>query len=88
MADVGALLAAYDEQIRPSESRNLPPGVHAEGDGPIVGQYRGFISAPADLALGGDQLDELIARQRDFFAHRGEAVEWKIVWDPAEGETA
>lgn len=81
MADVGALLAAYDEQIRPSESRNLPPGVHAEGDGPIVrivGQYRGFISAPADLALGGDQLDALIARQRDFFAQRGEAVEWKI----------
>lgn len=81
MADVGALLAAYDEQIRPSESRNLPPGVYAEGDGPIVrivGQYRGFISAPADLALGGDQLDALIARQRDFFAQRGEAVEWKI----------
>jgi GNAT superfamily N-acetyltransferase len=81
MADVGALLAAYDEEIRPSESRNLPPGVHAERDGPIVrivGQYRGFISAPADLALGGDRLDALIARQRDFFAQRGEAVEWKI----------
>ncbi len=81
MADVAELLAAYDEQIRPSESRNLPPGVYAERDGPIVrivGQYQGFISGPAELTLDGDDLDALIARQRDFFARRGEAVEWKI----------
>src|SRR5215472_2350424 len=80
MADVEALLAAYDEQVRPSEARNLPAGNYTERDGPIVrvvGQYRGFISAPAELGLDGDELDALIARQRDFFARRGEAVEWK-----------
>lgn len=80
MGDVTALLAGYDEQMRPAEVANLPAGVRTERDGPIVrvvGQKRGFISAPADLALGGDALDALIARQRDFFAARGEAVEWK-----------
>ena len=80
MADVAALLAAYDDQVRPSEARDLPAGAHAEDDGPVVrvvGLYRGFISAPAELTLDGDELDALIARQRDFFARRGEAVEWK-----------
>jgi hypothetical protein len=80
MADVAALLAAYDDQVRPSEARNLPAGAYAEADGPIVrvvGLYQGFISAPAELTLGGDELDALIARQREFFAGRGEAVEWK-----------
>lgn len=80
MADVAALLAAYDDQIRPSETRSLPAGAHAEPDGPVVrvvGLYRGFISAPAELTLDGDELDALIARQRDFFARRGQAVEWK-----------
>jgi GNAT superfamily N-acetyltransferase len=80
MADVTALLAAYDDQVRPAEARNLPAGAHAEPDGLIirvVGLYRGFISAPAELTLDGEELDALIARQRDFFAGRGEAVEWK-----------
>lgn len=75
-----ALLTAYDEQMRPAEVANLPAGVRTEPDGPIirvVGQYRGFISSPVDLALDGGALDTLIARQRDFFAARGEAVEWK-----------
>lgn len=79
-SDVAALLAAYDEQMRPAEVANLPAGVHAERDGPIfrvVGQYRGFIASPVDLTLDGDGLDVLIARQRGFFAARGEAVEWK-----------
>ncbi len=81
MTDIGALLAAYDEQARPAEHTNLPAGVHAEPDGPVVrvvGHFhQGFISAPRDLNLGGGELDDLIARQRDFFAARGEAVEWK-----------
>jgi hypothetical protein len=80
MADVAALLAAYDDQVRPSEARNLPAGAYAEADGPIVrvvGLYQGFVSAPAELTLDGDELDALIARQREFFASRGEAVEWK-----------
>ena len=57
-----------------------PAGVRYERDGPllrITGQYRGFISAPRDLGVQGEELDQLIARQRDYFARRGEAVEWK-----------
>jgi GNAT superfamily N-acetyltransferase len=75
-----ALLHAYDSQLRPAETSDLPDGVHAEADGPVVrvvGWHRGFVSSPADLGLAGDALGSLIARQRDFFAARGEAVEWK-----------
>lgn len=57
-----------------------PAGVRYEQDGPllrIVGQFRGFISAPRDVGVRGTELDALIARQRDYFAERGEAVEWK-----------
>jgi GNAT superfamily N-acetyltransferase len=79
--DTAALLAAYDAQLRPAETANLPPGVVAEHDGPIVrivGQHRrGFVSGPPDLGLDDTALAALIARQRDFFAARGEAVEWK-----------
>jgi hypothetical protein len=80
VSDVAWLLAAYDQQRRPAETTNLPAGVHAEADGPIVrivGQHRGFIGSPPHLDLDGAALDALIARQRDFFAARGEAVEWK-----------
>ena len=51
-----------------------------EADGPllrVVGQVRGFISAPRDTGARGADLDRLIARQRDYFAARGEPVEWK-----------
>ncbi|MFB6780351.1 MULTISPECIES: GNAT family N-acetyltransferase [unclassified Streptomyces] len=74
------LLAAYDEQMR-GVPPHSPAGVSHEQDGPLtrtVGQFRGFISAPRDLGVRGAELDELIARQRDYFAARGEAVEWKI----------
>lgn len=80
MPTPATLLAAYDQQVRPTEVSNLPPGVHAEADGPIVrvvGQHRGFVTGPRDLGLDGQALDALIAHQRDFFAARGEAVEWK-----------
>jgi hypothetical protein len=43
----------------------------------VVGEERGFISAPRDTGARGAELDRLIARQRDYFARRGEAVEWK-----------
>ncbi|MEV7883546.1 GNAT family N-acetyltransferase [Streptomyces sp. NPDC002817] len=57
-----------------------PAGVTYENDGPllrIVGQFRGFVSGPRELGVDGDALDGLIVRQRDYFAARGEAVEWK-----------
>ena len=79
MTDIGVLLAAYDEQMRGTPP-NLPDGVRCEQDGPllrIVGQFRGLVSAPPDLGPGGAELDLLIARQRDYFAARGESVEWK-----------
>lgn len=81
VSDVASLLAAYDRQLRAAEMTNIPPGAHAERDGPIVriaGQHRrGFVSGLRDLGLGGDELDALIARQRAFFAARGESLEWK-----------
>jgi GNAT superfamily N-acetyltransferase len=77
--DIAALRAAYDEQLR-VESPNPPAGVSYQRDGPVlrvVGHFRGFISAPRDAGVRGAELDRLIARQRDYFARRGEAVEWK-----------
>jgi GNAT superfamily N-acetyltransferase len=77
--DVAALLAAFDEQARP-EPATPPAGVRYERDGPVlrvVGRHQGFISAPRDTGLRGEALDRLIARQRDYFAARGESVEWK-----------
>jgi hypothetical protein len=56
------------------------PGLISEQDGPVLrvaGQHRGFVSGPRDLGVDGAELDALIARQRDYFARRGEAVEWK-----------
>jgi len=74
-----ALLAVFDEQAR-KEPPSPPEGIWYEHDGPllrVVGDERGFISAPRDAGARGAELDRLIARQRDYFAGRGEAVEWK-----------
>jgi GNAT superfamily N-acetyltransferase len=74
-----ALLAAFDKQARAVPS-DPPAGVRYETDGPlvrVVGEERGFIGAPRDTGARGAALDALIARQRDYFAARGEAVEWK-----------
>ena len=79
MESPDALLAAFDEQAR-AEPPVPAAGVWHESDGEllrVVGQVRGFISAPRDAGARGAELDRLIARQRDYFAARGEAVEWK-----------
>jgi GNAT superfamily N-acetyltransferase len=79
LSDDDALLRAYDEQMR-GISHSERAGLVIEQDGPLLrvtGQHRGFITGPRDLGVDGPELDELIARQRDFFAARGEAVEWK-----------
>jgi GNAT superfamily N-acetyltransferase len=73
------LLRAYDVQLRgiPHSER---PGVIIERDGPLLraaGQFRGLVTGPRDLGVDGPELDALIARQRDYFHGRGEAVEWK-----------
>ncbi|WP_328873805.1 GNAT family N-acetyltransferase [Streptomyces sp. NBC_00287] len=79
MTDTETLLSAYDDQMRGAPP-TPPAGVTYEQDGPllrIVGGFRGFVSGPRSLGVRGADLDRLIARQRDFFAARGEAVEWK-----------
>jgi len=73
------LLRAYDEQMR-GISHAERSGLLVEHDGlllRVAGQHRGFVTGPRDLGVTGADLDALIARQRDFFAARGEAVEWK-----------
>ncbi|MGQ4379289.1 GNAT family N-acetyltransferase [Streptomyces sp. SAS_267] len=75
---IDELRTAYDAQLRGV----TPPGGSArvERDGRltrVVGWHRGFVTGPRDLGVCGAELDTLIARQRDFYAARGEAVEWK-----------
>lgn len=78
MATVDALLTVYDQQMRGLEPKP-PAGVRYERDGPLlraVGARRGFISGPRDIGVTGAKLDRLIARQRDYFTGRGQAVAW------------
>ncbi|MEV0748396.1 GNAT family N-acetyltransferase [Streptomyces sp. NBC_01220] len=75
---INELRIAYDAQLRGV----TPPGgsTSIEKDGPltrVVGWHRGFVTGPRDLGVYGAELDALITRQRDFYAARGEAVEWK-----------
>lgn len=80
--DVSELLAAYDAQVRGRVPDPLPTGVTVERDGPLLRFFglagRGFvIYRDLDLLEGAD-LDELIARQVQVFAERGERFEWKL----------
>ncbi|MFD1373391.1 GNAT family N-acetyltransferase [Actinoplanes sichuanensis] len=80
MVDTGALLAAYDAQMR-LPTGAVPTGITHEYDGPvlrIVGGHVGRIRAPRDVGVTGAGLDRLIARQRDHFQARGQGVEWKV----------
>jgi len=73
-----ALLAAYDEQLRgASETADVPTSL----DGPAIRvEYPsgGFVSYRSLEGLDGASVDALIARQRDYFAAKGQAVEWKL----------
>src|SRR5262249_18968588 len=76
------LLSVYDDQLRTWMPDPPPAGTVVERDGPVYrviepGQ-RGFVGYHDLLGLSGDEVDAVIARQRDFFAARGEAVEWKL----------
>jgi hypothetical protein len=80
VSEISALLAAYDEQTRARIPEVTPAGVVHEWDGPLlrtIGFHRGFVETTSDPRIRGAELDALIARQRDYFAARGEAVEWK-----------
>lgn len=80
--DVGALLAAYDLQLRGVLPVSLPAGVAVERDGPLLrfagSKGGGFIDYRDLGGLDGADLDELIARQVHVFAERGEEFEWKL----------
>jgi GNAT superfamily N-acetyltransferase len=79
MTDHDALLAAYDA-LRPWVPAEPPPGLTYEHRGSVLrvaGQYRGFVDTARNVGAQGEALDSLITEQRDFFAQRGEAVEWK-----------
>jgi GNAT superfamily N-acetyltransferase len=72
------LLAAYDDQLRgTAETADVPTST----DGPVIRvEYpsRGFVSYRSLDGLDGAEIDALIARQRDYFAAKGQAVEWKL----------
>jgi ribosomal protein S18 acetylase RimI-like enzyme len=90
VANIGVLLAAFDEQARP-EPAPPPAGVGYQRDGPllrVVGLHQGYISTPRDVGVRGLELDRLIMRQRDYFAARNQAVEWKTYgYDETPGLT-
>jgi GNAT superfamily N-acetyltransferase len=44
----------------------------------VAGGHRGYICGPSDVGVTGAELDRLIARQRDYFAARSEAVGWPV----------
>jgi len=78
--DVSALLAAYDEHTRAWIPEHPPAEAVYVWDGALlrtVGEHRGFVETPRDARVRGAELDALIARQRDYFAARAQAVEWK-----------
>jgi GNAT superfamily N-acetyltransferase len=80
MPDRSELLRLYDVQVRAAEASGMPAHAVVEHDGPVLrvtGLHRGFLSTGPDVGVRGAELDALIARQRDVFAERGEAVEWK-----------
>ncbi|WP_213454201.1 GNAT family N-acetyltransferase [Rhizomonospora bruguierae] len=80
--DPVALRVAYDTKVRAREPDPVPPGATTDRDGPLLrisGLDRGGFLTYRDLGgLDGPDLDGLIRRQREFFAARGEAVEWKL----------
>ncbi|MFI5485463.1 GNAT family N-acetyltransferase [Micromonospora echinaurantiaca] len=80
--DVTTLRNAYDNQLRAAVPDPLPAGVTVERDGPLVRilglDYGGFLTYRDLGGLTGAALDELIARQVEYFRRRGEQVEWKL----------
>lgn len=81
MLERDVLLAAYDSQLRARQDGELPEDAVLDWDGPLRrtagGLHGGFVDYRDLGGLTGEALDELIARQRDFFAARGERFEWK-----------
>jgi len=77
-----ALRDVYDDQLRAWMPPVVPPGVTIDWDGPlkrVAGlDERGFVTYKSLDGVPDDEVDALIARARDYFAARGQAVEWKL----------
>lgn len=75
-----ALRAAYDRQIR-SRSGSPNGGGTVESVGPLTRKIGfegdGFLLYPDLGGLDGDELDQLIADQAEYFEKLGQKVEWK-----------
>ena len=80
--DPQTLLTAYDANLRARVPDPVPDGVTVEHDGPLIRilglDAGGFLTYRSLDGLDGPALDELIARQRAYFAERGQSVEWKL----------
>src|SRR5207253_1915163 len=78
LPDPAALLATYDAQVRGRLVDNVPDGVRAERDGPLLrfvgAKHGGFVDYRDLAGLEGAELDELIARQVRVFAAREEEI--------------
>jgi ribosomal protein S18 acetylase RimI-like enzyme len=77
VTDASALLSAFDAQARSAEWK-YPDAVHDASIFRVAWENRrGFVAGPPNLDLEDAELDAVIARQRDFFAARGQSFEWK-----------
>lgn len=74
------LLALYDAQQRLVVPEHPPAGVSFEvehGVMRVTGRSEGFVETVQHLELSGSELDALILKHRNYFAARGESMEWK-----------
>ena len=92
MLAVRDLRSAYDSQLRARVPARLPEGVRVEHDGPLLrrlGAPGGGFVEYRDLGdLDGAALEELISRQVEVFAGRGERFEWKLHGHDAPADLA
>ena len=79
--DPGAMLAAYDAQLRAYIPARLAAGERLERDGPLLRFVRdggqGWVLYRDLAGMDGDELDALIERQVRVFAAIGQRFEWK-----------
>jgi GNAT superfamily N-acetyltransferase len=75
------LLTDFDAQLRTWVPEPLPEGEILEHDGPLLrfsgGPGQGWVLYRDLGGIDGTALDELIARQVEFFRRRGQRFEWK-----------
>ena len=80
MPTISELLVLYDTQLRLGVPLRVPEGHVYDRQGQLLrvsGHGRGLVETSQSLDCDNEALDALILTQRNFFASRGEAVEWK-----------